>query len=306
MLDIQTVGNEILTGSPRKFYVMCGSEYGVKSKYLGILKNHYGDSRTAETVESVLNLMSSRHLIPLKPMLYIVRYDTTFLSSLSDKTKSHIDKCKIIGTVVCLYEDSKALTKCSKYLADYTVSIDRLSEKFLDKYLRSDYHGMPDTFYAVAVKYGKNYQDCKNIAKSLSFANPDYSRFRLDIISWQLGKQSELTEESVKAAIASRNFARILNVYNAYNGDKSNLHYTVLSVLLDIEKLLSSPRANVADYIRKCNKLWSLEDVYNLFMIVYNELTRLRSVSSYSVEDSLFYVFSLVCFQPVPTLRDLK
>ena len=37
MLSIQEVGLSILGDSPKKFYILGGSEYGIKDKYIEIL-----------------------------------------------------------------------------------------------------------------------------------------------------------------------------------------------------------------------------------------------------------------------------
>lgn len=42
MISIQDVGKQILSGCPSTFYVMVGTEYGVKCRYIQSLTNHYG------------------------------------------------------------------------------------------------------------------------------------------------------------------------------------------------------------------------------------------------------------------------
>ena len=86
MLTIQEVGQEVLTGTPKKFYAFVGSEYGVKEKYIELLSNHYGRKVESESVQDILNIMKTRHIIPLQPTLYVVRYDESFISTLSNST----------------------------------------------------------------------------------------------------------------------------------------------------------------------------------------------------------------------------
>ena len=98
MLTIQEVGTEIMQGTPRSFYVMTGSEYGIKRMYIQYLKDHYKNYKEADTVDSVLTTMSTKHFVPLVPTVYVVRYDESFIASLSDKTASRIKNTNIVGT----------------------------------------------------------------------------------------------------------------------------------------------------------------------------------------------------------------
>ena len=41
MLSVQDVGTQILGGNPGKFYVLCGTEYGIKKKYIDVLNSYY-------------------------------------------------------------------------------------------------------------------------------------------------------------------------------------------------------------------------------------------------------------------------
>ena len=111
MLTIQEVGTEILGNTPKKFYIFGGTEYGIKCKYIDIMKEHYGKFKECQSVNEIIKLMSTRHFIPLEPTLYIIRYDEEFLSSLSDDTEKQIDKLNIVGTVVCIYELDKHVVK---------------------------------------------------------------------------------------------------------------------------------------------------------------------------------------------------
>ena len=75
MLTIQEAGSQILKGNPGKFYVFVGTEYGIKEKYLLHLVKHYGNVKEVESVKAVMDLMTKKHLIPLEPAVYIIRYD---------------------------------------------------------------------------------------------------------------------------------------------------------------------------------------------------------------------------------------
>jgi ABC-type antimicrobial peptide transport system ATPase subunit len=105
MLSIQEAGQQILRGNPGKFYIFVGQEFGIKTKYLESLVNHYnGEYVEIESVNDVLSMMRTKHLIPLTPKLYIARYDEDFIQSISDSTFKNIESTKIIGTIVCIYE----------------------------------------------------------------------------------------------------------------------------------------------------------------------------------------------------------
>ena len=68
MGSIQDVGMEIFKRSPKKFYVFCGSEYGIKLKYLENLKDFYdGHYESYDSVQDVLDLMKVKRIIPLVP-----------------------------------------------------------------------------------------------------------------------------------------------------------------------------------------------------------------------------------------------
>ena len=60
MLTIQQVGTEIMSGNPKHFYVMTGSEYGVKQMYIQYLKDHYNEYKESDTVESILSTMTTK------------------------------------------------------------------------------------------------------------------------------------------------------------------------------------------------------------------------------------------------------
>ena len=84
MLSIQEVGTEILTHNPRKLYIMVGQEYGIKTKYIDILAEHYGRKEECLSMSSIIDIMNTKHIIPLQPAVYVVRYDDSFITDLSD------------------------------------------------------------------------------------------------------------------------------------------------------------------------------------------------------------------------------
>lgn len=303
MLTIQEVGTEILGNTPRKFYVFGGSEYGIKCKYLDILKEHYGKYEEHQSVDDVLKIMSTMHIIPLEPMLYIVRYDESFVSSLSDQTEKQIDSANIIGTVVCIYESDKHMTKLYKFLQNYTVKIDSVGINFKIKYLHTDFPKLPDKLINLAAQYGTDYNDAKNMCRSMSMVDVERMFLLSDKQILELfGKQKSHSTDDLKVAIATKNFNYLVN-YLESTDDYDGIFYTILSTMLELEKVLSSKYAqsNLKDYA----KYWFESDIYNMFMNTYEEIHKLRSYAT-DAKLSLIYLFGLLRFKHVPSLEFME
>lgn len=303
MLSIQDAGSEILNNRPRKFYAFIGDEYGIKKKYLTKLEEFYGCSKECDHVEDVFKHMSTKHLIPLNPCLYVVRYDDSFLSSIDSNTYSRIQSMNILGTIVCIYESSKNESKLEKYIPDFTVRIDRVDSRFVRKYLRSDFPALPDELIDVAVKYGCNYNDSQNICNSLSKISPEVIlRLSEDSIAKLLGKRSDYTDSHFRKGVASKSYTYLVDVVDNYSGELSNLLYTILHTLLDIEGVLSS-KYSESD-LKIYSDRWDAEDVYNMFMQTYREIERLRTYSQ-DMYCSLMYLISLLSFRKIPSVEVL-
>ena len=136
MISIQELGLSILGQEPKKLYILGGTEYGIKDKYIDHLTQFYGGLKYEyPQVSNVIDTMSVRHLVPLKPALYVVRYDESFVSSINEQLASKLKACKIIGTLVCIYSDSKHIAKIDKFLPEYTGQVDAVNPKFIEKYL---------------------------------------------------------------------------------------------------------------------------------------------------------------------------
>lgn len=303
MRSIQDVGMEIFKRSPKKFYVFCGSEYGIKLKYLENLKDFYdGHYESYDSVQDVLDLMKVKRIIPLVPSLYVVRYDDSFISSLSDKSASKIESCNIVGTIVCLYENPKYLSKLDKYLGNYTVSIDMVSPQFVKKYLHTDFAGVADKVVDIAVECGSNYYQSKMICAALkSLDASEILNSDITSIYKLFGHESKSTEAMLKECIASRNFKHCMKVLGEYD-NYDTIYYTILQTLIDIDKCMSSKYAQ--SDIQKYVKKWKPEDVYNMFDITYSELKRSRSMST-DIKMSIIYLMSILVFSPIPRKEQL-
>lgn len=304
MRTIQEVGTEILGGNPAPFYVFAGSEYGVKCRYIDMICKKYPNKIESQSVSEVLNFMSSKHLFPIQPSVYIIRYDDEFVASLNDKTKSVISRAKIIGCIVCIYENSKQVSKLDKYLGDYVVSIDSISRQFIDKYLHMDYPSVPDKLIGICAKYCNDYNHAKLLCDSMSHIVPE-KLFSLadEKVAALLGVSQTSSENELKLAIAAKSFRHMLAVFDEYVGDKSTLIYTFLSVSLELEKIYGNKysQSDIQKYVNR----WTLQDIYNMFMISYNELNKLRTISS-DVDSSLLYLATIASFRNIPSLEELS
>lgn len=298
MRSIQEVGMEILSGNPKKFYIFCGPEYGVKLKYIQYLKDHYdGHYESYDSVQEVLDLMKVKRIIPLVPSVYVVRYDESYVSSLNDKSASQIDSSKIIGTLVCLYDNPKTINKIDKYLGDYSVIVSTVSSEYLKKYLHQDFAGVADKLVDIAVECGSDYYQSKLICAALKSVNASELLKEDKKTLYKLfGHESESTEAMLRKGIAAKNFNYCMKVLEDYDG-YDTIYYTILQTLVEIDKCMSSKYAQ--SDIQKFVKMWSPSDVYNMFDITYSELKRSRSMSI-DLKSSIVYLLSILAFKPIP------
>lgn len=304
MRSIQEVGNEILSGHPKDFYIFAGKEYGVKCSYLRTLEKHYGHRVECASVDEVLNSMRTKSLIPKIPTLYIVRYDDAFVSTLSDATARHIESCKIVGTIVCLYEQPKQVSKLDKYLKDYIVSIDAVSPRFLNMYLHSDFPSMPDRLINIAEKCGANYGHARNILQSMTYADANELASMSDAeISKLFGCTPSASSDLIRQGIASRNFVYLNSLLGSYEGDADSIMYTILATMIELDSIMDRPRkeSDLRPYVKR----WSRQDVYYMFVATYNELKQLRSLSVSDPFNSVVFLFSLLQFPRIPNTEEL-
>lgn len=298
MRTIQEVGSEILNNQPKSFYVFGGSEYGIKKKYLSMLKNHYeGRAVEINSMTEMVSMMSTKHIIPLQPSLYICRYDEAFINMLTEVVAAKIKALKIVGTVVCLYENEKHIAKIDKYLPDYVVRIDDVNIQFKIKYLHSDFPHLPDRLINLAAQSAANYGDAQNMCACMTVVAPE-ELFSLSDkeLAKLFGKSEDSTEDAIKQGIASRNFTHLIKLLDIYP-DLDNLYYTILATMIELDKVTTN--SYVTSPLREYAKRWTKEDIYNMFMNTYSELMKSRTYNV-DIENSLIYLFSLLKFQVVP------
>ena len=304
MRSIQEVGTEIIKNNPRTFYVMTGSEYGVKRMYIQYLIDYYKNYKESDSVESVLTTMTTKHFVPLQPTVYVVRYDEDFIATLNDITASRIKNINIIGTIVCLYESQKHCTKVEKYLDDFTVHIDNISDVFIRKYLKRDYPDLPDHCVDAAVESCVDWYESSMMCSCMMLDDMNHLRStnKRDL-KLAFGKISELDDKFVKPLIASKNFSRLLYLVDKKEGEEDSVIYSILSTMLDLEKL--STNKYLESELRPYLKEWTLQDIYNMFMQTYEQLKLIRSISS-DPRNVLMYLITLMQFSSIPSLEELS
>lgn len=304
MLTIQEVGTEIMKGHPRSFYVMTGSEYGVKRMYIQYLKDHYkGNYKEADSVESVLTTMSTKHFVPLVPTVYIVRYDDTFVATINDKTSSRIRNINIIGTVVCLYEQDKHVNKVEKYLGDYAVHIEKVNSVFIHKYLKRDFPELTDTCIDAAIESCVDWYEAEQMCRCMMLDTPMHRNSQTKLqLKVAFGKAQEIDEKQIKLIIASKNFPKLVYLIEKKAGEEDSIIYSILSTMLELEKI--TVNKFVESELRPYQQYWSLKNIYNMFMQTYQQLKYLRSISP-NPQNVLLYLITLMQFAEIPAVEVL-
>lgn len=305
MITIQEAGTTIMSDSPKQFYVLGGSEYGIKDKYIDILTKLYGKKEEYPSVSTIVDFLSVKHLIPLPAALYVVRYDESFVSSISAQLVQKIKSIKFKGTILCIYTDPKHVTKIDKFLPDCTCVIEPVNIKFIEKYLHSDFPHLDDRSIKIATQCSTSYGHARTICKSMIHADPGMlARMSDSDLARLFGCNDTSCEADIQKAIAARNFPAGCKLIDKYEGDLNNIVYTMLQTMIDMEKILTSKYSDspLKDY----SKLWKLEDVYHFFMNAYRELDKLRSNTSTDIKSSLIYLFGLLTFKDVPSVEVME
>lgn len=303
MLDIQTVGSEILSNNPRNFYVFCGDGYGIKCKYLSILENLYKEKVEGSTVDEIVNMMNTKRLIPIEDKLYVVRYDDKFISVLSDAYASKILNTRFRGTVVCIYQDKKSQDKLIKYLPDNTVIVSEVSSKLIHKYLSQDFPQFNSELIEFICKISDNYAQAQIIANCLVYLPDDMLKtMSQSSVAKSLGYKASLDEDMFKQYIATRNYRSCVQFIESYE-NLDNLIYAILSTMIELEKCKCKGGNNSSLF--EASKSWKISDIVVMFKNTYLELEKLRSISSYNIKDCLLYLISMLPLSPIPDGRRL-
>lgn len=303
MLAIQDVGSEIFGNSPRKFYAMVGCEYGLKLRYIDMLVKQHGELKCVQEMSQLLDMLSVKHIIPLPPTVYLVRYDNNFISSLDAKTASKIASLKFQGTIVVIYDDEKASAKLDKFLPEYTVELGEISKQFIMKYLVSDFPTLSEKVIKLAALLGHDYYHAQLICDSLShlpedkLASMPEAEMR-NIVNVDISSGDSM----VKIGVASRDFSYLMTVLDKYPGTLDNFLYAMLSTLLELEKVIqyNQKTSDLYPYAKE----WTLENIYNMFMHGYAEIKKTRTVGQDPI-NSIIYLASLLRFEQVPSVEEM-
>ena len=304
MRTIQEVGEEILNLKPKSIYAFLGDDYGIKRFYINKLKEAYNGGFTEiSNMNTLLTMLNTRRIIPLKPQLYIIRYDAEFVGALSDKNAKDVINLKITGTVVLIYEDQKHCDKIAKYLPDICVKFDKVSSALITKYLIRDYPKIPNSVIQTIVYKCDDYARCDTICRQLSnLSVSDLSKISDGEIWSMFNISNQYTADQLKQAVIYRDSAYLLRYLDNTPCDIGTLSYIILGALVDIDKSINSKfhnkRGDVRDY-------WTVEDVCNMYDITYRFLRMARFENIIS-DNTLYELVMLLRFMPTPRWEDIE
>lgn len=305
MLTIQELGLSIMGDSPNNFYILGGSEFGIKEKYIDILVSKVGPRIEHSNVVELVASMEKKQLIPIPPSVYVIRYDKTFLTKLSEKNSdlaSRINKCKINGCIVLIYESESDINKCDKYFPQNTAVINHIDVKFVIKYLKTDFPELKDEYCNIAAKVSSDYYQAKNIARCL-YSIQDKCTLTEGQVKYLFGLDTTYKDSDVMMAVANRDFASLIYMSEHFDGDVQNIFYTILRTMIELDKCLDNKYTQSP--LQKASKLWTRYDVYWMFNHTYNALKQLRSGYTVDSEVYIVYLAALLKFKQIPTLQAL-
>lgn len=305
MLTIQELGLSIMGDSPKNFYILGGTEFGIKEKYIDILVSKIGPRVEHSNLIELLSYMEKKQLIPVPPSVYVIRYDKTFLSKLSEKSgelANRIKKCKINGTIVLIYTNDADINKCDKYFPENTASVIHIDNKFIVKYLKSDFPGLSEEYCNISAKVASDYYQAKNIARCL-YSIQDKYKLTEGQVKYLFGLDTTYSESDMMLAIANRDFASLVYMSEHFDGEIQNVLYTMLRTMIELDKCLDNKYTQSP--LQKACKLWTRYDIYFYFNHVYNALKQLRL--GYAADPSLYIVYlaALLRFKQIPDMKVL-
>lgn len=305
MITIQELGLSVMSDSPKPFYIVGGSEYGIKDKYIDTLAKHYGKKEEYPSVTACVDFLSVKHIIPVPPALYVIRYDESFVSGINPALVQKIKNLKKIGTIFCVYSDPKHIAKLDKSLPDCTCTVEAVDPKYISKYLHKDFPHLDDRSIKIATYCATSYGHARTICKSMINADPGVlAKMPEAEIIKLFGCGDTSAESDIQKAVAARNFAQAVQLLDKYEGDADSLIYTILQTMIELEKILTSKYSDSS--LKDYAKLWKIQDVYYMFMNAYSELEKLRSNTSTDIKSSLIYLFGLFTFQDVPSVEVMQ
>ena len=104
--------------------------------------------------------------------------------------------------------------------------------------------------------------------------------------------------DMLKSSIIQRNFKKCMKCIRTI--DLNKVYYTILNSMVEMENIMSNPfyKSN----LRKYKKLWTFQDVYNMYQITYYFLKQSRSYY-FDIESNIIFVLGLMMFQSIPSLE---
>lgn len=301
MISIQQAGIEILGNNPGHLYYFCGEEYGVKQKYIEHLKSLYSEVVYVDSLGDLFRSFRKKSLVLSKSSLYICRYDTDFIRNLDSMVANNVNVSNINGCVVAVYDDEKSFKKLDKFFSQHVVRFEPVSNKFVFKYVKSDFPELDDRYVDLVVKnctggYGQARIVCSqlNVIKDSLYGLED-----AEILA-TFGIRNTLTENQMMHYAASRNFSGVVKVVDSYEGDLNHLVNGLCHVSIELDKAMDSHKeTEYSKYV----KYWTREDVYNFFEQAYTSTLQLRSEVGGDVYESLIYLASLLRFTKIPSVE---
>lgn len=303
MLSIQDVGLSIFGDTPKKLYILGGPEYGIKEKYIEILITKIGPKIEYDNVADVIQLMSTYHLIPLDPQVYVVRYDKNFISNLNKDLTEKVLNLKTIGTLVLIYEDDKDIHKLDKHFPDNTAVINPIDDKHMSKHLRQDFPDLDKQTIEAVVQVAENYYQAKNICRCLFVVQDKIKLTKQQIVSL-FDLKTTYSNEALQIAIANRDFRSLIDIAEHYESDPQLILYQILRVMVEIDKCFDGKYVNSP--IKKYAKNWTRPDVYYMFQHTYEAIKALRSGCTVDIQDLIVYLGALMKFKNIPDMGLLK
>ena len=298
MLSIQEGAKEIYSDSPKSVYFLTGPEYGVKKQYIDVLAKHYdGLIENQSNFADLIETFSKKSLIPRPNKVYVIRYDKDFISKIDE----NILKLNIPGTILGIYEDDSDEAKLDKKFPKNTLRINRLSKNIMSKHLSKQFEGIPSTLIETISSITDDFYKAQLVCQSLMNLSSDmlHSISKSEVKSL-FGYNNQYDTSRFKDAILHRNFKAAINEIDAFEGDLSLLLYDILSVFINISKILDKPEYNSYNPSNQdpdFAKNWNIYSVKRMYDIAYEQLEMLRNYSSYSPYVSLIYICSLLKFE---------
>lgn len=302
MLTIQDLGLSIMGDTPKNLYILGGSEYGIKDKYIDILCSKIGPQIQYPDFLSVLDLMTGFRIIPLQPQVYVIRYDKSFFSKLGPALVDKFNSLKIIGVIVLLYEDDADISKLDKYFPNNTAIINAIDAKHMIKYLTQDFPDLDSTTIKYAATKSGNYYQAKNICRCLNCIKDEILLTESQIASL-FDLNTYKTEEDIQLAVASRNFRDYILAIENYDGDQTRVLYTILRTMIELDKIMDNKYSDSP--LKKYIKDWTRPDIYYMFNHTYRILQSLRHGITANMDDIFIYLGALFKFQRIPDLEAL-